>query len=250
MAGTIEALTSRLETIGDLSDSDRAALNSIPIHISSIPRGTEIVADGEIATSCCLVIEGYVYRSKLRPDGQRQIFSLHPAGDIPDLHSLHLEKMDHNLVAMSDCTVGRMDHRDVREAIEDRPSLTALLWRDTLIDAAAFRAWMLMLGAAEALERMAHLFCEIYTRAMMAGLTEGNSFRLPLTQSDLGDILGISVVHANRTLQDLRARRLLDFDQHVVTILQWEKLRSLARFDPSYLHYLDRRAGRVDPAKM
>lgn len=83
MACTIEALTSRLETIGDLSDSNRAALNSIPIHISSIPRGAEIVADGEIATSCCLVIEGYVYRSKLRPDRQRQIFSLHPAGDIP-----------------------------------------------------------------------------------------------------------------------------------------------------------------------
>ncbi|SFV27973.1 cAMP-binding domain of CRP or a regulatory subunit of cAMP-dependent protein kinases [Devosia crocina] len=250
MDNAIRSLIFRLETIGDVTADDRAALASIPLRIASVPKGGEIVADGEMSTSCCLVVDGYIYRSKMRPDGKRQIFSLHPPGDIPDLHSLHLPRMDHNLAAMSDCTVARLAHADVKAVIEERPRLGSLLWRDTLIDAAAFRAWMLMLGAAEALERMAHLFCEAYTRASMAGLNEGNTFRLPLTQTDLSDILGISLVHANRTLQDLRSRGLMDFDQQVVTIIHWDHLRALAQFDPSYLHYLDSRVGRIDPAKM
>lgn len=109
---------------------------------------------------------------------------------------------------------------------------------------------MLMLGQADATSRMAHLFCELYTRAAMADLTRENQFVLPLTQTDLSDILGISVVHANRTLQDLRGRGLLDFDQHLVSILDWEELRRVGQFDPSYLHYLYRRVGRVEPSKL
>ncbi|KKB76921.1 hypothetical protein VW35_16165 [Devosia soli] len=250
MNSAIRALIIRLETIGEVTEIDKVALAALPVQERFYTRGSEIIPDGEISTSCCLILEGYAYRSKTLPDGNRQIFSLHTSGDIPDLHSLYLPKMDHTLGAISDCIVARIPHDAVKDALMRAPSLIGLLWRDTLIDAAAFRAWMLMLGQADAASRMAHLFCELYIRQSMAGLADGNSFALPLTQTDLSDILGTSVVHTNRTLQDLRRRGLLDFDQQVVTILAWEELRALAQFDPSYLHYLDRRVGRVDPAKL
>jgi CRP-like cAMP-binding protein len=248
MERALQALTTRLEAIGQLSSDDRARLAALPFNVRNIRKGEEIIADGEMSHSCCLVVSGYVYRSKTLANGNRQIFSLHMAGDVPDLHSLHLHRMDHNLAAMSDGQVAQVPHRALTEMLDAAPHLNGLLWRDTLIDAAAFRAWMLMLGQAEAGPRMAHHFCELYTRASMAGLTTGNSFGFPLTQQDLGDVLGISIVHANRTLQDLRARGLVEFDQQTVTILRWDALRAYGQFDPAYLHYLDDRVGRVDPA--
>jgi len=250
MTSAIDPLLHRLETIGKLTDADRDALRRLPLRESDLSKGSEIVSDGEVSSSCCLVVSGYLCRSKTLPNGNRQIFSLHTAGDIPDLHSLHLNRMDHSLSAISDCRIARIPHDAVYEALDRSPTLNALLWRDTLIDSAAFRAWMLMLGQAEAVSRMAHFFCELFTRAAMAGLTDNNTFPLPLTKADLGDILGISMVHANRTLQDLRGRGVMDFDQQIVSILRWEELRKLGQFDPSYLHYLDGRVGRDNPAKL
>lgn len=250
MTNAIDHLLNRLEAIGHVTDADRKALRNLPLKEADLAKGTEIVADGETSTSCCMVVSGYLCRSRTLLDGSRQIFSLHTAGDIPDLHSLHLNRMDHSLSAISDCRIARIPHEAVYDALDSCPSLNALLWRDTLIDSAAFRAWMLMLGQAEAVPRMAHFFCELFTRAAMAGLTDNNTFPLPLTQADLGDILGISMVHANRTLQDLRGRGVMDFDQQVVSILRWNDLRKLGQFDPSYLHYLDGRIGRENPAKL
>jgi CRP-like cAMP-binding protein len=250
MTSPITALVRRLESIGDLSDRARQALADMPMQTKRLRKGAEIVADGEVSQTCCLVVEGYVYRSKSLPNGNRQIFSLHPAGDVPDLHSLHLTRMDHNLAAMSDCEVAHFSHAAVAETQKQAPELTDLLWRTTLIDAAAFRAWLLMLGQAEANSRMAHVFCEQFTKAAMAGLNQGESFPFPLTQNDLADVLGISLVHANRTLQELRSRGLMEFDHQKVTILKWDELRELGQFDPSYLHYLDPKVGLTNPAKL
>jgi CRP-like cAMP-binding protein len=117
------------------------------------------------------------------------------------------------------------------------------MWRDSLIDAASFRAWMLMLGQTEADERMAHLFCEMFVRLRAIGLTKGRSFEFPVTQIELADALGISAVHANRTLQELRARGVIAVERFDVTIPDWEALQRLASFDPAYLHFADEDMG-------
>nr|WP_314262226.1 Crp/Fnr family transcriptional regulator [uncultured Devosia sp.] len=240
MGKAIDLLIRRLESIGQLRPEDREALQSLPYREASFSKGEVLVAEGLISSSACLVTQGYVHRSKLLPTGKRQIFSLHMAGDIPDLHSLHLRTMDHALVATSRCEVAFIQHAAIRPLLNASATLTDLLWRDTIIDSAAFRAWMLMIGQAEAPERMAHLFCELFTRARTMGLTDGQSFELPVSQADLADMLGTSTVHANRTLQDLRGQGLLQFEKGVVTILRWEALQDLAHFDPTYLHLHDR----------
>ncbi|MBD8064562.1 Crp/Fnr family transcriptional regulator [Devosia sp. PTR5] len=250
MNSPMDGLVRRMQTIGELSELGRETLMALPFQYRTLRKEEELVADGDISDRCCLVVSGYLYRSKTAPQGARQIFSLHTRGEMPDLHSLHLPRMDHNLAAMSPADVATIPHVEVRRALEASPELNALFWRAALIDAAAFRAWLLMLGQFEAAPRMAHLFCEQFIKAAMAGLTEGGSFRFPLTQSDLADMLGISLVHANRTLQELRERGLLSFEQNRVTILRWEALRTLGHFDPSYLHIIKHDADLQNPTRV
>lgn len=240
MDKAIEFMMRRLSGAGTLSPEDRDRLISLPIRRKRLAKGDEIVVEGSRSSSCCLVIKGYVHRSKTLATGDRQIFSLHMAGDIPDLQSLHLPRMDHSLVATSPAEVALIAHADIQTVLDQSSRLTALFWRDTLIDAAAFRSWMLMLGQAEAPVRMAHLFCELYVRSQLVGLNKENSFALPISQVDIADMLGTSTVHANRTLQDLRSQGLMDFASGRVTILRWRELAELGMFDESYLHVVER----------
>ncbi|WEK06354.1 MAG: Crp/Fnr family transcriptional regulator [Candidatus Devosia phytovorans] len=239
MTLAIDRLIRRLDAIGQLGPNDRLALQSLPVQYASYQRQDVIIEEGAEPTTACLVIDGFVHRSKLLPNGHRQIFSLHMPGDLPDLHGLYLKTMDHSLVATSACKLALIHHSAIRGLLRASESLTALLWRDTILDSAAFRAWMLMIGQAEADTRMAHLFCELYVRADAVGLVSNDSFPLPVSQIDLADMLGISAVHANRTLQDIRGAGLLNYEKGVVTILRWAELQELAQFDPQYLHLRD-----------
>jgi CRP-like cAMP-binding protein len=182
------------------------------------------------------VLDGWLFRYKIVEDGSRQIFAFHIAGDIPDLQSLHLRTMDHSLAALVQTTVAFVPHETVRDLIRNFPRLGDILWRDTLIDAAIFRQWMLGIGKKQAPQRIAHLFCEMFTKLRAVGLTQGYSCRFPLTQSVVGDSLGLSTVHVNRSLMDLRAEGLITLEKQTLTILKWQELQDYAEFDPLYLH--------------
>src|SRR5215203_351233 len=108
------------------------------------------------------------------------------------------------------------------------------LWRETLIDAAIFREWMLSIGRRDAYIRIAHLFCEMLVRLRAVGLAEDHTCKLPLTQGQIGDALGLSDVHVNRVIQSLRGDGLIKFNRGVLTALDWEKLQEAGEFDPTY----------------
>jgi len=185
------------------------------------------------------LLNGWLCRYKILETGARQIFSFHINGDIPDLQSLHLKTMDHNLGTLVQSTVAFVPHDSARNFARDFPHLGDILWRDTLIDAAIFRQWMVGMGRRDAPARIAHLCCEIFVKMRAIGLAKENSCEFPLTQSVMGDALGLSTVHVNRSLMDLRGRGLIALDKHMLTILKWEALQDEAGFDPLYLH-LDR----------
>ena len=239
MATEIDVLISKLQAIGRLSDEHIAALRQLPIQKALIDRGHDVVLDGNIMTHSCIVLRGMLHRHKTMRDGSRQIISFHPAGDIPDLPSLHLHKVDYTLSATTQTLVGLVEHSAIRNLLKAQPALTDLLWRDTLVDAAKFLTWMMLIGQASSEARMAHLFCEIYTRLESVGDVEGKAFRFPATQADLADALGMSIVHANRTLQVLRTESMLSFANSRAEILDWNRLSALAQFDSSYLHIAD-----------
>lgn len=198
--------------------------------------GSEIVEEGSSPTTSCLVLEGYAVRFHLLDDGGRNISALHIPGDFVDLHSLLLSPMDHGVAALSDCTVAFVPHKTLIGLTHTHPHLSRLLWLSTLIDAAMHRRWLVAAGRLSALGRVAHFICEVFVRLKTVNRVDGNSFWLPMTQTHLSDAMGLSVVHINRTLQELRRRGFILWESGTVEILDWEGLRDAAQFDQNYLN--------------
>ena len=229
-------LIRKLESILVLSDEERDVLRNVSGTIKTVGPRQDLVREGDRPHECCLILEGFAYSYKLTETGKRQIFAFHIPGDIPDFQSLHLDVMDHSLSALSACKVMFIPHETVRDLMRRCPRIGDAFWRETLIDAAVFRAWIMNLGRREAYGRMAHLLCEFYVRLRAVGLTNGPAYEFPLTQAELADATGLSAVHVNRTLQELRGEGLITLRGGSVTVLDWDRLREAGEFDPGYLH--------------
>jgi CRP-like cAMP-binding protein len=231
-----DRLVSGLLSIGPLTPGERAALSTLPMRTQAVPAHRDVVLQGDRPTDCCLVLSGFLCRHKIVCGSQRQILSFHLPGDIPDLQSLHLESMDYSLGALVPSQVAFIPHAAVREAMAREPGINAILWRATLLDAAIFRAWLASVGRRPAYQRIAHLFCEIYVRMKMAGIADAHGFTLPVTQTELADALGLSAVHVNRTLQQLRQDGVIVSRGKYHGFTDWERLKQAGDFDPSYLY--------------
>jgi CRP-like cAMP-binding protein len=218
-----------------ISDGEQEILFSLPQRTVQFPKGSEIIAEDSRPTSSCLIESGWTARAVHRPSGARQLTALHIPGDFVDLHGLLLKRMDHSVVALSECTAVFVPHENLRAISEKAPHLTRMLWMSTTIDAAIQRKMTALIGRHTPAERLAHLICELYRRLEVVDLAADGQFRLPLTQSELADILGLSLVHTNRTVQDLRATHWIRWEQFQVTITNFEKLAAFAAFDATYL---------------
>ena len=244
LAPDMHPLLRKLESIADLTPEEQQALLDLPMRVQPIEADQDIVREGDRPSRCCLVLRGFVCRYKMTAAGKRQIMAFHISGDIPDLQSLHLTVLDHSLGTITPCEVGFIRHEDVHALIRRYPRLGGLLWRDTLIDAAIFREWMVGIGQREAYGRIAHLLCEMMTKLKAVGLADGVTCELPITQAEIGDALGLSTVHVNRVLQALRGNDLITLQGGTLTVLDWGGLTNAGEFDPAYLHldpkHLDR----------
>jgi CRP-like cAMP-binding protein len=232
----IGALVERLHSSSTPSSEDIEAIRSLPLFIKQVEAHHFVVRDGQRPTHCCLVAAGFCVRTKTTGDGKRQNLSIHIPGEIPDLQSLHLVVMDHDLVTLAPATLGFIEHHTLRELLRRRPSLADLFWRDTLIDAAMFREWIVNVGQRPAPSRLAHVVAELYERLKSIKHIDGNTFEMPLTQEQIGEALGITAVHANRVIRQLRQEGILEFSRGRVTILNQQALLDLADFDGRYLH--------------
>jgi CRP-like cAMP-binding protein len=231
-----DTLLKRLRISADINEADERAIRRLPINIKRIGGNEPIVSFGDRPPACCLVVEGFVLRSKNVGEGERQILAFHQPGDIPDLQSLYLHIMDHDVSSMAECVLGFIAHGPLRSLVRSQPNIAEVLWRDTLIDAALFREWICNVGQRSGASRLAHLVVEIYTRLKAVGLVNGLSFDFPVTQVLLGEAVGLSTVHVNRVLQQLRGEGLLEIDRGTITILDETRLKNKADFDPLYLH--------------
>ena len=228
-------LVRRLERIGKLSNADRHAVENLPAKVQTLRPRQDIVREGDKPEHSCLIVEGWAFRYKLLGGGRRQILSFHVPGDVPDLHSLHIDTMDHGLAALTQATIAFIPHESLFEVTKRFPGLAGILWRETLIDAAIFRQWITGMGQRDAFGRMAHLLCELYCKLEAIGLASEQRCNLPITQTELGDALGLSSVHTNRVLQELRAQGLVTLRSQALSITSWDGLVRAAEFNPAYL---------------
>jgi CRP-like cAMP-binding protein len=229
-------LLRRIELRRELSDHEKEVLAGSFDRVFVVPARTEIVRDGARPNHSTLLLSGFAARAKVTELGERQITALHVSGDFIDLQSFPLQVMDHSVVAMTDCEVATVPHEALYQIVATQPNLAVALWLLTLLDGAIHREWLVSMGATSGESHMAHLFCEMFMRLKSVGLTEGNTFALPMTQVDLGDTLGLTSVHVNRVLQQLRGKNLVEWDGRQAAILDWPELVRLAQFDPTHLH--------------
>ncbi len=237
MLSPSERLARKLEQYDVLSAEERGVLDAIVGPEQEVAANVDIVVQGSRPGYSVLLLEGFCGRYTLLPDGDRQITALHISGDFVDLHSFLVKRLDHAVATMSHCRIAEVQHRELRAVTEKQPHLARLLWLTTLTDAAIHREWLVALGARTAPSRLAHFVCETYLRLTLVDRARDNRFDLPMTQNDLGDTLGLTAVHVNRTLQDLRGRGLLAWHGGTVEILDWHALAKFGQFDATYLSY-------------
>jgi CRP-like cAMP-binding protein len=223
----------------EISPEEEQAIRAAVGEVRHIRADELVIRSGEELNSSVLLLEGWLARSKDLAGGERQVTELHVAGDFADLHGFTLKRLDHDVLALSDCRVALVPHERIREITEEFPRLGRVFWFSTNVDAAITRELALSLGQRTAISRMAHLFCELYVRLDVVGKTKRDGYEFPLTQRELSECLGLTVVHANRTLQELRRRGLVELENRQLKILDRRGLEGVAEFDPAYL-YLDK----------
>ncbi len=229
-------LFASLQTIANLTEAHKALLSRLPVRVVSVAEGVEIQHEGETPTDACLLLSGLLCSFKICGDGNRQLLSLHLPGDIPDLQTLYLDCTDHGLVAVCPTRVGYIPYEALRDLMAHEPSIAALLVKRISVDGSIFREWIANIGRRHALSRMAHLFCEYFVRQRAMGVASDNVVSLPLTQAELGDATGLSAVHVNRVMQELRRRGLIHSRGNHHRVTDWPGLMAVGDFRADYLH--------------
>ena len=229
-------MVAKLQQWRPLDGPDQEALLALPYRVIKLRPQEYIVREGDRPQNACLMMSGFSFRHKVAGNGGRQIFSIHMKGDLADLQNSLLGTADHNLQALSHVEVALIPVEAIQEIAFARPAVGRAMWHETLVDASIFREWTLNVGRRDARTRAAHMLCEFALRLETAGLGERCNYELPMTQEQLGDALGLTSVHTNRTLMSLGEDGLISRTQRSVRIENWPGLISAGDFDPAYLH--------------
>jgi CRP-like cAMP-binding protein len=200
------------------------------VHVAA---GADVIRPGETPSHLTVLLAGMTCAYKRNEDGGRSIHVFHHAGDFGDLYRYVLPERDRatGVQALTDTVVGVIDHRDMDQLLT-RPKLALAFWRATMLEAAIYRERLAIASRGSALERIAHLLCEQVARAEAVGI---GCARLPISQIDVADAAGLSVVHVNRTIQCLRRRNILSKSASI-EVIDKKQLAQVAKFDG---HYLD-----------
>ena len=239
-------LQRHLEAFTRLSAADRALIDRVMSrNVREVGARRDIVREGEKPRAVNVVIDGWACRYKQLPDGRRQVVGFFIPGDLCDTNVFILKEMDHSIGAITRVRYAEIAPADFEELMTKSPRMTQALWWHELVTAAVQREWITNVGQRSAFERIAHLFCEMFVKLRVAGLTRDNGCEWPLTQTDLADATGLTPVHVNRTLQELRRQHLIDLRGKRLTIPNLEALMNVALFNANYLH-LDREGRHLD----
>jgi CRP-like cAMP-binding protein len=227
----------RLNALRRLSDTGAAALErAIREGMHHIGAGEDLICEGDTISSVRIILSGWLCRYKTLEDGRRQIVNFILPGESCDAYTYLLSMMDHSIATLTPVVYAEMKRAQFEALVAHDRSLAEAFWCETLVNSAIQREWAINLGRRLALERVAHLLCEIHERLRPVGLIDSNSCAFPVTQTDLADATGLSVVHLNRTLQDLRSSGLILLRERTLTIVDLDALKATALFSPNYLH--------------
>ena len=232
----INRFVHKLSGLADLAPEDIAALETVTANPRRYAARKDLIREGDEPGPMFVVLEGWISRYKILPNGTRQIMAFLMPGDACDLHVRLLAEMDHGIQTITSAMVATVTRTDMQDMMDAHPSIARAMYTAQLVDEGIMRAWIVSMGRRSSIERVAHLVCELYLRARNIGLTNDGDFSLPLTQLVLADSLGMTAVHINRVLKELRLAGAMALSRGSVTIMDPEKLVQIAGFDENYLH--------------
>ena len=233
---TLAPFFDRLGRSGGISPIEHAAL----IHHATSPRrfvkAACVVHEGRTGGVLSILCEGIAFSSRSLSTGQQQNLAIFVPGDILNHEEFLLERASASVWALTGVSVVHIPHVALASLIDQHPNLARVLWRDMAASSRVTQEWMVGMGRRSAYQRVAHFLCEVQTRFEAAALATPDECFFPLTQSELADTLGLSVVHVNRVLQQLRREALVQLSQSKLIVLDWPGLVRAGDFDA---HYLD-----------
>mgnify|MGYP003580252168 CR=1 FL=1 len=232
----IDLFIRKLRARHELSREEEDALRGMRWSERRFERHQVMVRSGETVDHSMLLLSGFALRSKIAADGSRQIVETNIAGDFVDLHGYILKQLEHEISAASRCDVATVPHPELARVTTQFPRLTCVLWFQTLVDAAIHREWMLVLGKKRSRARIAQFFCEMQMRLQLVGLARDDRYEIPFNQQELADITGMTPVHLNRCLRELRDAGVVTYRNSIVEVHDTKGLIGNAQFDPAYLH--------------
>lgn len=224
---------------------DLAAITKSTADVRTVDHHGTVVPEGRRDDRIHVVLEGWAAQARILETGSRQIPALFIPGDIANIDALHLPGADYGTVALTRCTVVSFARDELDTAMNLHRGLRDAVYRMMAVEKAIATQWTVGLGRRSARERTAHLLCELFARLHAVGAARPGGFALPLTQEELADVLGLTAVHVNRTLQALRSVGLIRLKDHVLTIPDRDSLAREGGFEAAYLHNGDGGAGRA-----
>ena len=241
----LQLLARRLDIHHRLGASDRQAILDLPHKIRRLEAQAYTVREGDRPEQCALLLQGYSVRHKVTGEGSRQILAINIPGDAIDLQNLFLEESDHNVQMLTRGAVAEIPMRALQELALTHGEIGRAILVMALAEASIFREWAVNIGRRDARSRISHLLCEFAYRLKAEGLSYNGVYELPMTQEQLADATGLTSVHVNRTLQELRRDGLIELERKQLHILDMPRIMDVAMFNPNYLH-LDHEGRHLD----
>lgn len=242
----LHLLLRKLETHSALDEEDRRRILALPYTLRTLEPHAYTVREGQKAESCAVLLSGFAYRQKLTSDGGRQILALHIPGEALDFQNLFLDESDHNVQMLTRGDVAMVPREELQELARSRAAIGHAILVTILVEASIFREWVVNVGRRDARTRLAHVLCEFAVRLEAQDLIEEYGYNLPMTQEQLGDVLGLTPVHVNRTIKALEADGLIARKGRNINFPDWERMREVGDFNERYLHLEQQEAGRRD----
>ena len=226
----------KLRGFAEFSDRDVGALEAATSRPQAYGPRVDLIREGDQPGPVFVVLDGWALRYKVLPNGSRQIMAFMMPGDACDLNIGMLAEMDHSIQTVTPAKVAKIDGRAMDQMMLAHPAIARAMYAAQLVDEGTLRAWIVSLGRRSSAERAAHLLLELYVRGVRTGMSNRDEIELPLSQVVLADALGMTPVHINRVLQDLRRSGAVELRRGVLRIRDPVALTRISGFDDNYLH--------------
>jgi CRP-like cAMP-binding protein len=225
----------KLELLG-LTPDETKYFETISSRVLQARRQDDLFKDGECPREVSLLLQGFACQYKLLEGGKRQITRLLVPGDFCNIQNVLFERLDYSVGALTDSGFAMIPCQRLRDWAARSPRIAGALWSESLVEVAAYREQMADIGRRSSYERVSHLICELITRLNAVGLVQGGKCAFPITQASLADALGLSSVHVNRVLRQMRDENLVTLEANALVVHDWKKMKGVSGFDDSYLY--------------